>query len=113
MTNLLKANSIDNKVIIYGAGKIGRRLSETLSNSGIKVIEFWDKDADIIDNLTDTPIVKPNFNFKDKDIIIIIAVFSDSIVNEIKNNLLKKDFKKIISNRDEINDLLYNSCKNQ
>lgn len=112
MKDLLNTNSIKNNVIIYGAGKIGRRLSETLSNSGIKVIEFWDKDADIIDNLTDIPIVKPNLDFKDKNIIIIIAVFSDSIVNEIKNNLLKKEFKKIISNRDEINNLLYNSCKN-
>jgi len=103
------------KIIIYGAGKIGKRVYQSLSPFGFKTTLFWDENADIIENLNKTPILKPDFHsipFKHRnDYVIIITIFAENISYKISSKLSKTGYNNVICDRNIINSLIYQACK--
>lgn len=96
-----KKDNIKNftNIILYGAGKTGKRLCVNLINSKIKVICFIDKSENIKKNFKGIPV----YNIKnrkllslDKKITIVLSgMFNEKITLEIKKSLEELGFFNI------------------
>lgn len=102
------------KIIIYGAGKIGKRILHSLRSFGYNIEFFWDKNAEIIEQFDKTPIIKPDFNSipsgSRKDYIIIITIFAKNISKEISEKLAELGYLNVVHDRKIINTLIYQAC---
>lgn len=103
------------KIIIYGAGKIGKRIYQSLLSFGFKIESFWDNNADKIPKFMKASILKPGTNSipykKRNEYIIIVTIFAKNISKNIASDLFKLGFSNVIYNRKIINSIIYQACK--
>jgi len=103
------------KIIIYGAGKIGKRVYQSLLQFGFKTDFFWDNNAELIENFDKISIIKPEVQSipleQRNDYVIIVTIFAENVSHEISNNLSKIGYNNIIYDRKIINSLIYQACK--
>lgn len=72
-----------NKVIIVDAGEIGRILYDELKGSEVKVVGFYDRNAEGLQRIDDIPVYSFNdiHQIPDVDMVIVSPVYNyDSIV---------------------------------
>ncbi|GAB4356868.1 MAG: hypothetical protein Kow006_24270 [Gammaproteobacteria bacterium] len=102
-------------VIIYGAGKIGRRIYECLCRFDVAVSAFWDLRADLINDITDVPVTQPDLQGKDRDRwqdpIVIVTVFAENVSRSIAEQLHAAGYGRTILDRDFISSMLYFNCR--
>lgn len=103
------------RVMVYGAGKIGRRVLQALAWFGVSVECFWDIRADIIGSALDgTPVRKPDFDAVPEadrsTVVVIVTVFAENIAERIKEDLGRAGYPKVIAERAFINRLLHGEC---
>lgn len=105
----------EKKIIIYGAGKIGERVYRFFSHFGIPVSFFWDAKAELIREVENVPVLKPDFQQISpedrKRYFIIVTVFSENICHMIQNTLLEAGFYNTVIDREFVNSLIYFKCK--
>lgn len=101
------------KLIVYGAGKIGRKTYKALKTVGIYTCFFWDNKADTIHNIDNIVVCKPHFHsLKDKaQYIIIVTIYAENISKMIHNELVQAGFIDVISDKSFISSLIYAECK--
>ncbi len=104
--NEVKVEDIRNKkVILYGAGIDGIKVLTELENYQVEVIAFFDIRADLLKNIKDIPVFKPDYNIVTENekahIPVILTVKPFKKVNdEIINTLLEHGYKNIIKATD-------------
>ncbi len=103
------------QIIIYGAGKIGKRVSRSFARFGIPVRFFWDAKADLIRRIGALQVLKPDFEQIDREerdhYVVIVTVFSENVSRLIKGNLVAEGFHNTIADKDYINSLLRFDCQ--
>jgi len=89
------------KILIYGAGVAGTRLLTFLSRCGCdkSKIVVWDRKYDEIKNKYGFTVSKPDFaHFKNtENTIVIIAIYNESLVNELEQKFANAGYKNIIA----------------
>lgn len=112
---------IDKKVLIYGAGSVGRVVSDTLDKTGIVIAAYIDKRADVIQENNKRPVFDLNQLdevIKDKDnyaiIITIRNVFEHSSLAEYFDsigfkNIIYKPITILRGNKNEVQDSINNA----
>ncbi len=99
------------KVIIYGAGKIGKRIYQTLKKDNISIDRFWDNNYSLHTSIDEVPVDKPNLEFLEKDnVFIIVTIYAKNVTEEIVSQLSASGFKNILYDRQTINNLIYGEC---
>jgi len=109
----------DTKVIIFGAGKIGRRIFDLCQDRGIEVIKVWDNFPDKVVEFhrKDLMIIPPDFTNKDaadyqlEGATIIVTAFSPNMARKMAAPLLNKGFGRVIYDRTEISSILSSHCE--
>ena len=97
-SNVNVSNKKLSEVILYGAGNIGRKLYKNLSDSGIDVKCFFDKNVKAIKGIN-IPIYHPEISvadFKNTN-IILSGLFSLNLCKEIKEYLKELGYKNIFA----------------
>jgi hypothetical protein len=93
------------KVLIYGAGKIGTNFLYSLHTFGFdkaKII-VWDINYKEIKDKFGFIVSKPDFeHFNINDNAIVIIALGNELVNEIRQQFIKAGFKNIIASKDTI-----------
>jgi len=102
------------KIIIYGAGKIGQRIYDLCMDQNIEVVAVWDNYPEKVlqfsnKNILRKPPLECNIS---KDTTIIVTPFSQNMARSIVSQLKKMGFKKIIYDRSIISDMLARYCAN-
>ena len=95
----------DKKVILYGAGIDGIKVLTELGKYQVDVIAFFDIRADLIKNIKDIPVVKPDFNIvtenEKADMPVILTVKPSKPRDEaIIKTLFEHGYKNIIKATD-------------
>ena len=109
MFELLKGR----KIIIYGAGKIGKILYKSLTQLGFTVDQFWDEyDIEIDGVIINKPNVLSIPKVERNDYIFLITIFAENISEEISNKLLKFGYIVVYSKK-IINEIIYEACKKE
>ncbi|MGD7037310.1 radical SAM protein [Methylotuvimicrobium buryatense] len=103
------------RVIIYGAGKIGRRIQEALNWFGVSVDFFWDLRADTIGaELGGAPVCKPDFHALPEsergESGVIVTIFAENVAAQVRARLEKAGYTRVITERDFITRLLHGEC---
>ena len=104
--NEVKVEDIRNKkIILYGAGIDGIKVLAELENYQVEVIAFFDIRADLLKNIKDIPVFKPDYNIVTENekahIPVILTVKPFKKVNdEIIKTLLEHGYKNIIKATD-------------
>lgn len=81
-------------VIIYGAGRVGHLLIQELTKQGIHIKKVWDRNAK---DIKDLEMVTPPFDIEeDKDSIIIVCIYSDTVYSEAFHELQAQGYKNIL-----------------
>jgi organic radical activating enzyme len=107
-----KSYLLTKKVIIFGAGKIGKSLIQEFKELSIPIYEVWDNNFDKYDNEENYIVKKPDLEILNKDnYLIIVTIYSKKICEEINLILRENHFNNILYNRDVINKILYTQCK--
>lgn len=110
MLNQLK----NKKIIIFGAGKIGKSLISLLKELDIRIDYIWDNNAVKCDEIENYTITKPYFQLENKDdFIVLITIYAQEISKKIYQELLENNFKNIIYEREKLNALFYDTCKDK
>lgn len=103
------------RIIIFGAGKIGRRIYQSLQTFGLKTDFFWDNNADKIRKFARVSILKPEPNIipvkKRQQYIIIVTIFAQNVSKDITNILCQTGYSQVIYDRKIINSIIYLACK--
>lgn len=106
------------KMVIYGASFVGRKMLETLKKYGWEVKYFLDKDADVIKEVNGIRVYNPyndTLEIRAEKDIAVIAVTDEAEHEKIANFLFEKGFEKIIlksySDDEEVStmDMVYNN----
>jgi len=87
------------KILIYGAGAAGTRFLFFLFVQGFdksKII-VWDRKYDEIKNKFGFTVSEPDFTHfnKSENIIVIIAIYNESLINELEQEFVKAGYKNI------------------
>lgn len=84
-------------LVIYGLGRIGRKIFESCKNEiPMANIMLWDENETIIKQTAGLEICcLPDLNYFDKSVVIIICVFSESVMTKIKKQLVNAGFSNI------------------
>lgn len=61
-----------NRIVIYGAGYLGELLFRDLTNDGVDILYFIDKNAD--DIFSDLPVYKIKDNLPDADVVVVTPI---------------------------------------
>lgn len=102
------------KIIIFGAGKIGKSLISLLKELDIKIDYVWDNNALKCDRIEDFTITKPYLQLENKsDFIVLITIYAQEVSKKIYQDLLENNFENIIYEREKLNTLFYDTCKNE
>ncbi len=90
-------NHLNKKVMLYGAGYCGMLVMDLLTKSNINPVAFLDRDASKQEQfLNGIPIYLPEtIRQKDKDVIVLVCMFSKESYIDIKNNLYSFGFENI------------------
>ena len=117
MNNKLITND---KVVIYGAGKIGQLVLNLCNDYGIKNIQVWDNYPDRVIEFDNKDIIvkPPSFegnkvasDYDLQDAMVIITIFSPDVSKRLATPLLSKGFKDVVYDRSDVSELLVNHCK--
>lgn len=91
----------DKEIILYGAGNIGKKLYKNLKDNDVKIICFMDCNKKIDSSKYEVPIYHPEseelLKFKETGYIILSALFSLNICNDIKKYLSQLGFKNVFA----------------
>lgn len=82
-------------VIVYGGGRIGKQIIKELEMNHISVESVWDRNAENIGNVD--KIKLPDYQYQDKEIFIIICIFSKKACERIEEELRKHAFQNILN----------------
>lgn len=110
--NEIKQYLLSKKLVIFGAGKIGKSIIQVFNELSIPIYEIWDNNYDKYEGEVNFDVKKPNFSISNKDdFILIVTIYSKKVSEDIFLDLSHNGFSNIIYNRDTINKLLYSQCK--
>ncbi|OHB02433.1 MAG: hypothetical protein A3A96_00985 [Candidatus Zambryskibacteria bacterium RIFCSPLOWO2_01_FULL_39_39] len=114
-TNLVTDLIGSKKIIIYGAGRIGKQVLLALRPCGRTPEFFWDKNAATIGaSIDDVSIFEPNFDFIPQNLrneySVIITVAAKDVGRRIGNDLASLDYN-VIYDRETINTFIYKTCE--
>jgi FkbM family methyltransferase len=93
------------KVILYGAGIDGIKVLKELEDYQVEVIAFFDMRADLLKNIKDIPVFKPDYNIvtntekADTPVILTVKPFKP-VNDEIIKTLIENGYKNIIKATD-------------
>lgn len=91
----------EKQIMLYGAGNIGKRLYKNLKDNGINIICFIDRNENIDFSQYEVPIYRPESEMltklKSTGYVILSALFSLNICNEIRMNLKEIGFENIFA----------------
>lgn len=106
------------KLIIYGAGRIGRQILPALKYRSGNVKFFWDKywDSNNKEPINDIPVLEPSpqsIPLEERSgYCVLVTITAKDISRQIGDRLEHLGYN-VISNRQVLNTLIYNTCKNQ
>lgn len=97
-----KLSELNNKnIILYGAGNIGKRLYKNLKENNLNVCFFLDRSNNIDNTKYEIPIYHPEdkklSEFKEDSYVILSALFSVRLCDEIKLELHNLGFKNVFA----------------
>ena len=108
-------NLKDKKIILYGAGKIGRKILGCLADSRKSVEFFWDINYGKIEKFSETPVLEPDFDFTDRskrsEYVVIITVFAENVSRLIAGQLKVKGYNDIIYKRLDLASIISSNCR--
>lgn len=116
----MNALNSDSRVVIYGAGKIGRRIFDLCEDRGIEVAQVWDNFPDKVFEFhrKDLISVPPDFSGADDaakydldGATVVVTAFSPNMSEMMARPLEGKGFGKIIYDRTEISSILIEHCE--
>lgn len=89
------------RILLYGAGNIGKRLYKILKDDNIHMECFIDRNRKLDKSKYEIPVYHPESNelvkFKENGYVIISALFSLNLCNEIKEQLFQIGFRNVFS----------------
>lgn len=101
------------RIIVYGAGKIGRHIASSLKYLGYDVNFFWDINHDKINENLDFPVFEPDFDSIPKpdrcNYVVVTTIFSETINNKVSNSLRKSAYI-VLNDKKEINFIIKLAC---
>ncbi|MCM1213557.1 MAG: hypothetical protein NC331_09765 [Lachnospiraceae bacterium] len=80
-------------VVLFGGGRLGKQMLNMLEKLDIKVLQVWDRNANNMNNVSQ--IMLPDYDYADKDIPIIICVYSKMAAEGIEEKLHKHGFTRV------------------
>lgn len=86
-------------VIVYGGGRIGKQILKELKRNHILNVCVWDENAENMKDIDNIEV--PDYQYEDKDIFIIICIFSIKVCKEIGEKLRKSGFSNIFYSNSE------------
>lgn len=103
------------RVILYGAGKIGRRVHDALAWFGVPTALFWDlRAATVGADLAGTPVRTPDFaslpENERKTCAVIVTIFAENVAEQIRADLRRAGYDRVITERGFITRLLHAEC---
>jgi len=103
------------QVIVYGAGKIGRRVRAALAWFGVPVAFFWDIRAETIGAALDgTPVCKPDFGglseAERKHCVVVVTIFAENVAERIRADMEAMGYAHVVTDRGFITRLLHGEC---
>lgn len=103
------------RIILYGAGKIGQRVAAALRWFGHPAAFFWDRCADLLRNERDGMAVLPPdlsaIPFEERaDCLVVVTVFSENVAEQIGQELLLAGYANVLSDKAAIGGLLQAEC---
>lgn len=110
----------ESKVIIYGAGKIGRRIFDLCQKRNIEVVQVWDNYPERVVAFHRKELISRPPNFKGNNIAedyqlegstVIVTAFSPNMARKMARPLENKGFEKVIFDRTEISSILIEHCQ--
>lgn len=89
------------QIMLYGAGNIGKKLHKNLKDNGIDILCFVDRNRNIDASKYEIPVYHPESEeltkLKEEGFVILSALFSLNVCNEIKEQLLELGFKNVFA----------------
>ncbi|OOM16264.1 radical SAM protein [Clostridium saccharobutylicum] len=85
-------------VIIYGFGRVGKNVLKAFNKHGIPVKYIWDINAKDLNNNSQ----EPNYDYNDKNVLIILTLSSETLCKSIEKEFLKYGFTNILNYSNEI-----------
>lgn len=99
------------KVIIYGAGKIGKSLISILSRHSIPISGIWDNNFQQYDKLFPINVTKPQFECENKEnTIIFVTIYAQKVSEYLVKELIDHGFKNIVYERKILNKIFLKEC---
>lgn len=86
---------MNREIVIYGAGRMGRRLEEELAGKDCRVLEFWDVNEERL-KYKDYAIIAPCRSALPKNTTVIVALAMERAANAVKEQLLAKGYQNVI-----------------
>lgn len=89
------------KIMLYGAGNIGKKLYKNLNDNEINIVCYIDRNKNIDASRYEVPIYHPESEelteLKEEGYVILSGLFSLNICTEIKEQLFKLGFKNVFA----------------
>lgn len=102
------------KIIIYGAGKIGKRIFAALRQLGYEPEFFWDKNAALLEQAGPLPVHAPDLSSIPKaargEYAVVVTIFARNISREIADSLAGNGYAYVLSDRESVNSIIYRAC---
>ncbi len=115
----MDAIASDSRIIIYGAGKIGRRIFDLCEERGIRVVHVWDNFPEKVVAFHRKELISrpPDFSggqtatdYGLDGTTVIVTAFSPNMASMMARPLMTKGFKNVIHDRSEISSILIGHC---
>lgn len=112
----LISDLLGKRLIVYGAGRIGRQLLPALKSRSCKIEFFWDKywDTNNKEPIDGIPVLPPNPEAipldRRHEYCVIVTVTAKEVSHQMADNLTALGYNAIWD-RGEINTLIYQTCK--
>jgi len=112
--------SDESRIVIYGAGKIGRRIYDLCQDRGIEIVAVWDNFPEkVLAFPKKKPIAKPVVfapgetaaDYGLAGATIIITPFSHNMAEELVKPLENRGFRRVVHDRSEISEILIQHCR--
>lgn len=100
------------KVIIYGAGKIGAKVIQSLREFDIEPLFYWDKNASTLRKAAGLEVKLPDpESLENKDeYVVIVTIYAEAVSAQIGRMLSENGFKNIVYKRQDLNSIIYSRC---
>lgn len=110
----------DSRVIIYGAGKIGRRIYDLCQDRDIEVLRIWDNHPEKVVAFHKKELISKPYDFSGtqnaidyglEGAIVLTTAFSHNMSKLMADPLIDKGFEAVIHDRSQISSLLIEHCR--